>query len=102
VCRLICDSSDLTLHTALDSCYSVVSLLEDKSDMARLADKSVTHAAVVMMTAAGFLGGCSTTSQMVVPADVSRVSDVIAATDRKQFHRMMGEVCRQLPFALAR
>ena len=50
--------------------------------MARLTDKSVTHAAVVMMTAAGFLGGCSTTSQMVVPADVSGVSDVIAATDR--------------------
>ena len=50
--------------------------------MARLADKSVTHAAVAMMTAAGFLGGCSTTSQMVVPADVSDVSDVIAATDR--------------------
>ncbi len=50
--------------------------------MAQLADKSVTHAAVVMMTAAGFLGGFSTTSQMVVPADVSGVSDVIAATDR--------------------
>jgi hypothetical protein len=50
--------------------------------MARLADKSITHAAVVMMTAAGFLGGCSTASQMVVPADVSGVSDVIAATDR--------------------
>ena len=50
--------------------------------MARLADKSVTHAAVGMMTAAGFLGGCSTTSQMVVPTDVSGMSDVIAATDR--------------------
>ena len=50
--------------------------------MARLADKSVTHAALVMITAAGFLGGCSTTSQMVVPADVSGVSDVTTATDR--------------------
>ena len=50
--------------------------------MARLADKNVTHAAVIMITAAGFLGGCSTTSQMVVPTDVSGVSDVIAATDR--------------------
>ena len=50
--------------------------------MVRLTDKSVAHAAMVMMTASGFLGGCSTTSQMVVPADVSGVSDVIAATDR--------------------
>ncbi len=50
--------------------------------MARLADKSVTHAAVIMMTAAGFLGGCSTTSRMVVPADINDVLDVTAVTDR--------------------
>ena len=50
--------------------------------MARLADKGVTHGAVAIMTAAGFLVGCSTTSQMVVPPDVSGVSDVMAATDR--------------------
>ena len=50
--------------------------------MARLTDKSVTHAAVAMMTATGLLGGCSTSSQMVVPVDVSGASNVIAATDR--------------------
>lgn len=50
--------------------------------MARLTDKSVTREAVALMTVAGFLGGCSTTSQMVVPADVSGALDAIAATDR--------------------
>ena len=50
--------------------------------MARLAEKSVTHAAMALLTVIGFLGSCSTTSQMVVPADVSGALDVIAATDR--------------------
>jgi hypothetical protein len=50
--------------------------------MTRLADKSSAHVGIVLMVAAGFLGSCSTTSHMVVPTDVSGVSDVIAATDR--------------------
>ncbi len=50
--------------------------------MARLIDNNVTRATVVMIAVAGFLGSCSTTSQMVVPADVSGCLDVIAATDR--------------------
>lgn len=50
--------------------------------MARLADKSVTHAVMALLTVAGFLGSCSTTSQMMVPADVSGALEVIAATDR--------------------
>ena len=50
--------------------------------MARLVDKCATHAAVVLIAVAGFLGSCSITSQMVVPTDVSGVSDVITATDR--------------------
>ncbi|MDH3535983.1 MAG: hypothetical protein OER87_09570 [Gammaproteobacteria bacterium] len=37
---------------------------------------------MALLTVAGFLGSCSTTSQMMVPADVSGALEVIAATDR--------------------
>ncbi len=50
--------------------------------MARLSNKNLTHTAMVLMVVAGFLGGCSTASQMVVPADVSGGLEVIAVTDR--------------------
>lgn len=53
--------------------------------MARLADKSVTRATVVLMALAGLLVGCSTTMEMVVPEDLSGVSEVIPATDRSRW-----------------
>ena len=50
--------------------------------MAQLSNKNLAHTAMVLMVVAGFFGGCSTASQMVVPADVSGGLDVIAVTDR--------------------
>ena len=42
----------------------------------------IRFVAAGLAVTAAFLGGCSTTMQMVVPGDVAGVSQVIAATDR--------------------
>jgi len=39
----------------------------------------------------GLMGGCSTTMQMKVPADISSVSDVIAATERSMWSGAMAD-----------
>lgn len=48
-------------------------------------NKTLRQFKAALITITVFLGGCSTTMQMVVPSDISAASDVIAATDRSMF-----------------
>jgi len=55
--------------------------------VSRMAAKSKVLAIGLM----GLMGGCSTTMQMKVPADISAASDVIAATERSMWSGAMAD-----------